>query len=245
MKRTVVVLTKKYKKFCFFCLQMTSSRKKAKSEPNPWAMESIYYYQFYCCPECDLKLALKQDFVDHAYECHLEARSYFPNIVDGSLEDVILPWDNVSASLPNKTSRNNSRKRKSQDERLSKTNSSFTKKQREGNEFEDLVKKELCSEDLEIPFSVKMDVESLDKLEPDSEGKFKCPLCVAKFTNKNKLPIKHFCIFLILRTGFEYFHPPTILQHRSNSTIIISMLKEEVVCKSACHKVLVRTIFHC
>ena len=186
VKRTVVVLTKKYKTFCFFCLQMTS-RKKAKSEPNPWAMESIYYYQFYCCPECDLRLALKQDFVDHAYECHLEARSYFPNIVDGSLEDVILPWDIDSANLPNKTPKNNSRKRKSQDERLSKTNSSFTKKQREGNEFEDLVKKELCSEDLETPFSVKMDVESLDKLEPDSEGEFKCPLCVAKFTSKNLL----------------------------------------------------------
>ena len=164
----------------------STSRRKAKKEPNPWAMESIYYYQFYCCPECDLKLALKQDFVDHAFECHLEARSYFPNIIDGSLEDVILPWENDSASLLHKSARNNSKKRKSQDERQFKTDTTSNKKQREN---EDFVKKELCSAEdyLETPFSVKMDVESLDKLEPDSEGNFKCPLCVAKFSKKSLL----------------------------------------------------------
>ena len=66
-----------------------------KREPldSPWALESIYYYQFYCCPECDVRVALKQDFIDHAFEYHPDSKFYFPTIMDGSLDDVILPWN--------------------------------------------------------------------------------------------------------------------------------------------------------
>ena len=69
-----------------------SEKNMTKQEPydegqnnSPWALESIYYYQFYCCPECDAKVALKQDFIDHAFKFHPESRHYFPNIMDGSL----------------------------------------------------------------------------------------------------------------------------------------------------------------
>ena len=64
---------------------MTDPKQEPYEGQSPWALESIYYYQFYCCPECDTKVALKQDFIDHAFKFHPDSRLYFPNIMDGSL----------------------------------------------------------------------------------------------------------------------------------------------------------------
>ena len=47
--------------------------------------------------------------------------------------------------------------------------------------------KELNPEDLEAPFSVKMDTASLEKLVPDEDNKYKCPLCKDKFISKDTL----------------------------------------------------------
>ena len=33
---------------------------------NPWNAHSIFEFSYFCCPECDSKLPVKQDFIDHA-----------------------------------------------------------------------------------------------------------------------------------------------------------------------------------
>ena len=81
-----IVHTKKIHQFFLFHFRNMEDPKQEPYEgQSPWALESIYYYQFYCCPECDTKVALKQDFIDHAFKFHPDSRLYFPNIIDGSL----------------------------------------------------------------------------------------------------------------------------------------------------------------
>ena len=37
---------------------------------NPWAVSSIFEFNYFCCPECDCKLQMKQDFINHASYNH-------------------------------------------------------------------------------------------------------------------------------------------------------------------------------
>ena len=39
-------------------------------EDNPWIANSIFDFCYFCCPECDEKLSVKQDFVYHASNFH-------------------------------------------------------------------------------------------------------------------------------------------------------------------------------
>ena len=61
---------------------------------NPWAIHSLYEFQYFLCPSCEFKHDAKQDFIYHAYECHPESINYLSNLTDGSLNDVLCPWDN-------------------------------------------------------------------------------------------------------------------------------------------------------
>ena len=60
---------------------------------NPWSVESIYTLQYFICPSCGYKHVSKQHFVCHAFETHPESVNYLKNIKDGSLCDVLCPWD--------------------------------------------------------------------------------------------------------------------------------------------------------
>ena len=40
---------------------------------NPWTISSIYELQYFNCLSCSYKNKSKQNFVDHAYECHPES----------------------------------------------------------------------------------------------------------------------------------------------------------------------------
>ena len=37
---------------------------------NPWSVESINEFSYFCCPECDSKWKAKQEFVNHAFDSH-------------------------------------------------------------------------------------------------------------------------------------------------------------------------------
>ena len=67
---------------------------KRKME-NPWNVESIFTFQFFNCPSCTSrnKFLFKQDFVDHAYKIHPESINYLKKISDGSLSDIVTPWE--------------------------------------------------------------------------------------------------------------------------------------------------------
>ena len=42
---------------------------------NPWTVEDLDSYLFYCCPECDQKYKSKPSFINHAYSSHPDAQS--------------------------------------------------------------------------------------------------------------------------------------------------------------------------
>ena len=35
-------------------------------QANPWDVASIFEFNYFICPECDCKLQLKQEFINHA-----------------------------------------------------------------------------------------------------------------------------------------------------------------------------------
>lgn len=44
---------------------------------NPWTVETLTVYLFYCCPECDIKCSNEDSFVEHALTSHTQAREAF------------------------------------------------------------------------------------------------------------------------------------------------------------------------
>ena len=62
---------------------------------SPWAANSLYDYLYFCCPECDSKSPIKQDFVRHAVLEHPACLQFFKNIQDGSIEDISLSSDSL------------------------------------------------------------------------------------------------------------------------------------------------------
>ena len=59
---------------------------------NPWSVQSIYDLMYFNCPSCVFKNNSKQEFINHAYEFHPNAIPLLNNILDGSLDDVNIPW---------------------------------------------------------------------------------------------------------------------------------------------------------
>ena len=41
---------------------------------NPWAVENLDVYLFYCCPKCEHKSKTTSLFLDHAHSCHPESK---------------------------------------------------------------------------------------------------------------------------------------------------------------------------
>ena len=37
---------------------------------NPWAVSSIFDFNYFCCPECELRAPSKQEFVNHVSAYH-------------------------------------------------------------------------------------------------------------------------------------------------------------------------------
>ena len=61
---------------------------------NPWTVQSIYEFHFYNCPTCSYRHYSKQEFVNHSFYTHLDSVIGLQDISDGSLSDIICPWDN-------------------------------------------------------------------------------------------------------------------------------------------------------
>ena len=43
-------------------------------EDNPWNVENLEEFLYFCCPECDLKDQSKTEFLQHALEQHPKAK---------------------------------------------------------------------------------------------------------------------------------------------------------------------------
>ena len=66
-----------------------------KVENNPWEVKSIYEYYYFNCPSCTYKHSTKQDFFDHILQFHPESSDHLRKISDGSLSDIITPWEDT------------------------------------------------------------------------------------------------------------------------------------------------------
>ena len=44
---------------------------------NPWVVETIEEFSFYCCPECDFKSKKGDYFRRHAIESHNKSKVFF------------------------------------------------------------------------------------------------------------------------------------------------------------------------
>ena len=47
------------------------------SDQNPWLVENIEAFSFYCCPECDFKSKDGDHFERHALESHNKSKIFF------------------------------------------------------------------------------------------------------------------------------------------------------------------------
>ena len=57
-------------------------------DQNPWQVESIEAFSFYCCPECDLKTKTEDYFKMHAIECHNKSKAFFRMLQPGNTTNV-------------------------------------------------------------------------------------------------------------------------------------------------------------
>ena len=65
-------------------LQMKRSKKVVPEElKNPWIVENLEEFLYYCCPECDVKSKDTQSFIEHALINHAQAQ----HLVVVKLED--------------------------------------------------------------------------------------------------------------------------------------------------------------
>ena len=60
---------------------------------SPWQIKSVYELQYFNCPSCAYKIRSKQSFICHAFDAHQESVDFLRNISDGSLSDILCPWD--------------------------------------------------------------------------------------------------------------------------------------------------------
>ena len=62
---------------------------------NPWDVQSLFDFQFFNCPSCVFKVKSGQEFLDHAYQNHVESTNFLPNISDGSIEALECTWNDI------------------------------------------------------------------------------------------------------------------------------------------------------
>ena len=43
---------------------------------SPWAINNLEELLYYCCPECDVRDQSEEQFIQHAFENHPEAKNY-------------------------------------------------------------------------------------------------------------------------------------------------------------------------
>jgi hypothetical protein len=69
---------------------------------NPWAVEQLEDFLFFCCPECPDRSPSKETFINHALVEHPQARDIIPYIIETSNDDTDVknePADETSEIL--------------------------------------------------------------------------------------------------------------------------------------------------
>ena len=64
---------------------------------NPWNVENIDQFLFYCCPECDMKQESKEQFIIHAVDSHPNSHHFIPifGFKDEKIEESVEDHDMI------------------------------------------------------------------------------------------------------------------------------------------------------
>jgi hypothetical protein len=57
-------------------------------EENPWAVEQLEDFLFFCCPECPDRIPTKETFIEHALSNHSLSRDVLPNVKVTTVIDI-------------------------------------------------------------------------------------------------------------------------------------------------------------
>ena len=60
---------------------------------NPWNVDTLEEFLYYCCPECDLKSKDYTQFYDHAVHSHQKAKETLEPVYETELPDVSIEED--------------------------------------------------------------------------------------------------------------------------------------------------------
>ena len=160
-------------------------------QKNPWNIVSLYALLYYNCPSCNFRHSVKQDFVAHALDSHIECIPYLKNIKDDSMRDVISPWnltENFKYEAETGTNIHCDVNIKVKNETVEE----FNQPPLEENAYEILDYGDAFENDTEF---FDDDFEEIDYEDPDFEGggndfqksdqgDWKCDLCEKHFRNK-------------------------------------------------------------
>ena len=74
-----------------FFLSIYRTMEPVVSLKNPWAVDSLDNFTFYCCPECNIRSQNKQEFINHAFSKHPEGAPALYLIKDQTVQGVNFP----------------------------------------------------------------------------------------------------------------------------------------------------------
>ena len=173
--------------------------KQESIDVNPWNITSLHDLQYFICPSCDFQNSSKQTFVCHAFSSHPEAVDFLKNISDGSLDNVLCPWNSQGGIFGNSKTMNTPNLTWSYEK-----TSNFRSSKVEASDHDDDInqndplKANSENEDTfnEINYeTVKMEVvDNLNEKEETPKLPHKCQYCGKSFANKSKLDL-HVDIF--------------------------------------------------
>ena len=63
---------------------------------NPWAVDNLKDFLYYCCPECEEKVKSLEDFLQHALNQHDLAKEILPKII---VKEEFDDYETVSQNL--------------------------------------------------------------------------------------------------------------------------------------------------
>ena len=77
---------------------------------NPWAVENVEAFHYYCCPECEQRYTESQEFQDHALKVHPKAKALFDTDIDDNVSKEDLeddqetdPVDSIDSPNPSES----------------------------------------------------------------------------------------------------------------------------------------------
>ena len=64
--------------------------------PNPWSVENLEEFLYFCCPECDEKNQNKELFIKHALDQHPKSKKCLPKML--VKEEITTEEENISTN---------------------------------------------------------------------------------------------------------------------------------------------------